>query len=97
MARRGGDRHAAPDGSRARRAVAALLAALAALLVVRLTVGLAPQLFYGLVGGIVMSLLIVARDRLRRITPRSDGRERGTAPALDEPVGRNAGGDHEGR
>ncbi len=77
MARRDGARHAPPGGRRASVAVLALLAALALLLVARFTVGLAPHLFYGLAGGIAMSLLIVARDRLHGITRRAEGRERG--------------------
>jgi len=61
---------------RTRRAALALLAALAVVLVVQLTIGLGDILLFGLVGGLLGSLVVIGFDLLhnaQRATERTSG------------------------
>lgn len=55
------------SSSRARGTVLGLLAGIVLVLLIRLTVGLSPLVFYGLIGGLVMSLIIVGLDLLHSV------------------------------
>jgi hypothetical protein len=57
---------------RARGVALALLALLALVLIVRLTFSIPPIIFFGLVGGLVMSLVIVGLDLVHSIERKID-------------------------
>jgi O-antigen ligase len=58
--------------NRARQSAIVLLAALAAVLVIHLTFGLSDVLLFGLVGGIVGSLVVIGLDLLRNAQRKMD-------------------------
>lgn len=69
--------------SRARGTIVGLLAGIGAVLLIQLVVGLPILVFYGLVGGLIMSLIVVGLDLLHG-AERTMGRDRRAAPP-DEP------------